>query len=68
MNWYTKRLAMIRSLSAPLLALFVTVKFLAGVALGLLLAIWLPTGIWWIILVLSLLLSIPLLLKFFKQG
>lgn len=66
MNWYAKRLAMIRSLSAPLLVLFVTVKFLAGVALGLLLALWLPIGIWWIILIVSLLLSIPLLVKFFK--
>jgi hypothetical protein len=66
MDWYSEKLELLRRMPASQLLLFVTVKFLAGVALGLLLAVWLPTWIWWIILVVSLLIGIPLYIKIFK--
>lgn len=66
MNWYSEKIEMLRRMPNSHLLLFVTVKFLAGVALGLLLAIWLPTWIWWIILVASFLIAIPIYCKIFK--
>jgi hypothetical protein len=66
MDWYSEKLEMLRRMPNSQLLLFVTVKFLAGVALGLLLAIWLPAWIWWIVLVISLLIGIPLYIKIFK--
>ena len=59
-DWYGKKLEKLRQLSKGQLLLFITVKFLAGVAIGLLLATWLPTWIWWIFLVIGLLIAIPL--------
>jgi Flp pilus assembly protein TadB len=62
-SWYDKGIEKIRQLSKGHLLLFVTVKFLAGVAIGLLLAIWLPIWTWLIFLVLALVISIPLYAK-----
>lgn len=59
-GWYDKKIEKLRQLSKCQLLLFITVKFLAGVAIGLLLATWLPTWIWWIFLVIGLLIAIPL--------
>ena len=61
--WYDKRIEKLRQLSKCHLLLFITVKFLAGVALGLLLAIWLPIWTWWIFLVVALVIAIPLYAK-----
>jgi hypothetical protein len=62
-RWYDKRIEKLRQLSNCHLLLFITVKFLAGVALGLLLAIWLPIWTWWIFLVVALVIAIPLYAK-----
>jgi hypothetical protein len=62
-SWYDKRIEKIRQLSKGHLLLFVTVKFIAGVAIGLLLAIWLPIWTWLIFLVVALVISIPLYAK-----
>ncbi len=66
-SWFDKRLEKIRQLSKCHLILFITVKFLAGVALGLLLAIWLPIWTWWIFLVVALVLAIPLYAKILSK-
>jgi hypothetical protein len=62
-SWYDKGIEKLRQLSKCHLILFITVKFLAGVAIGLLLAIWLPIWTWWIFLVVALVISIPLYAK-----
>ena len=66
-SWYDKGIEKIRHLSKGHLLLFVTVKFLAGVALGLLLAIWLPIWTWLIFLVVALVISIPLYAKILNK-
>ena len=62
-SWYDKRIEKLRQLSKCHLLLFITVKFLAGVAIGLLLAMWLPIWTWWIFLVVALVIAIPLYAK-----
>jgi hypothetical protein len=62
-SWYNKRIEKLRQLSTSHLLLFITVKFLAGVAIGLLLAMCLPIWTWWIFLVVALLIAIPLYAK-----
>jgi len=62
-SWFDQRIEKLRQLSKGHLLLFITVKFLAGVALGLLLAIWLPVWTWWIFLVVALVIAIPLYAK-----
>ncbi len=66
MDWYSEKIERLRRMPNSHLLLFVTVKFLAGVALGLLLAIWLPTWMWWIFLVIGLVMAIPLYTAIFK--
>ena len=62
-SWFDKRLEKIRQLSKCHLILFITVKFLAGAALGLLLAMWLPIWTWLIFIVVALIIAIPLYIK-----
>jgi Flp pilus assembly protein TadB len=62
-SWYDKGIERIRQLSKSHLILFITAKFLAGVAIGLLLAIWLPIWTWLIFLVVALVIAIPLYAK-----
>jgi hypothetical protein len=59
-GWYNKKIEKLRQLPRCHFLLFITVKFLAGVAIGLLLAIWLPTWMWWIFLVIAFLIAIPI--------
>jgi hypothetical protein len=66
MDWYSEKMDALMRMSGSYLLLFVTVKFLAGVALGLLLAVWLPTWLWWIVLVFSLLIAIPIYIRIFR--
>jgi Flp pilus assembly protein TadB len=66
-RWYDKRIEKLRQLPKCHLLLFITVKFLAGVALGLLLAIWLPIWTWWIFLIVALVIAIPLYAKIFSK-
>ncbi|MCX5996389.1 MAG: hypothetical protein NTV42_01980 [Chloroflexi bacterium] len=62
-SWFDQRIEKLRQLSKCHLLLFITVKFLAGVAIGLLLAIWLPIWTWWIFLVVALVIAIPIYTK-----
>jgi hypothetical protein len=66
-RWYDKRIEKLRQLPKCHLLLLITVKFLAGVALGLLLAIWLPIWTWWIFLVVAVVIAIPLYAKIFSK-
>ena len=66
-RWYDKRIEKLRQLPKCHLLLLITVKSLAGVALGLLLATWLPIWTWWIFLVVALVIAIPLYAKIFSK-
>jgi hypothetical protein len=66
-RWYDERIEKLRQLPKCHLLLLITVKFLAGVALGLLLAIWLPIWTWWIFLVVAVVIAIPLYAKIFSK-
>ena len=66
-NWYDRKIEKLRQLPKCHLLLFITVKFLAGVALGLLLATWLPIWTWWIFLVVALVIALPLYAKIFSK-
>ena len=66
-RWYDTRIEKLRQLPTCHLLLLITVKFLAGVAIGLLLAIWLPIWMWWIFLVIALVIAIPLYIKIFGK-
>ncbi|UCH51946.1 MAG: hypothetical protein JSV54_04170 [Chloroflexota bacterium] len=66
-RWYDSRIEKLRQLPKYQLLLLITVKFLAGVALGLLLAIWLPIETWWIFLVVAVVIAIPLYAKIFSK-
>jgi hypothetical protein len=57
---YDKKMEKLRQLPRCHLLLFISVKFLAGVAVGLLLATWLPTWTWWIFLVIAFIVAIPI--------
>ena len=66
-RWYDERIEKLRRLPKGHLILLITVKFLAGVALGLLLATWLPIWTWWIFLVVAVVIAIPLYAKIFSK-
>ena len=66
-RWYDSRIEKLRQLPKSHLILLITVKFLAGVALGLLLTIWLPMWMWWIFLVVAVVIAIPLYAKIFSK-
>ena len=64
-SWYDKKMEKLRQLSKCQLLLLIAVKFLAGVAIGLLLATLLPVWTWWIFLVVAAVIAIPLYTKIF---
>ena len=66
-SWYDKKIEKLRQLSKCHLLLLIIVKFLAGVALGLLLATWLPIWMWWIFLAIALIIAIPLYRTIFSK-
>ena len=66
-RWYDKKIEKLRQLPKCHLLLLIAVKFLAGVALGLLLATWLPIWTWWIFLVIALVIAIPLYKTIFSK-
>ena len=66
-SWYDKKIETLRQLSKCHLLLLIGVKFLAGIAIGLLLAMWLPVWTWWIFLVVAVLIAIPLYTKIFSK-
>jgi len=59
MGWFGEKMEKFRQIPNPYLSMHITSKFLFGVGLGLLLAIWLPTWTGWIFIVAALLIAIP---------
>ncbi len=59
MSWLGDKTERFRHVPNPYFATHITAKFLAGVGLGLLFAIWLPLWTGWIFIVAALLIAIP---------
>ena len=59
MGWFGDKAERFRQVPNPYLSMHISGKFLFGVGLGLLLAIWLPVWTGWIFIVASLLIAIP---------
>ena len=59
MGWFGDKMEKFRQIPNPYFAMHITGKFLFGVGLGLLLAIWLPVWTGWIFIVAALLIAIP---------
>ena len=59
MGWFGNKVEKFRQVPNPYFSLHITGKFLAGVGIGVLLAIWLPTWTWWIFIVAALVIAIP---------
>ena len=59
MGWFGDRMEKLRQVPNPYFATHITGKFLFGVGLGILLAIWLPTWTGWVFIAVSLLVGIP---------
>ena len=59
MGWFGDKAERFRQVPNPYLSMHITGKFLFGVGLGLLLAIWLPVWTGWIFIVAALLIAIP---------
>ena len=59
MSWISDKVEKFRQVPNPYFTLHITAKFLSGVGLGVLLAIWLPVWTGWIFIVIALLIAIP---------
>jgi len=59
MGWFGDKMEKFRQIPTPYFAMHITSRFLFGVGLGLILAIWLPIWTGWIFIVVSLLIAIP---------
>jgi len=59
MSWLGDKTEKFRQMPNPYFSMHITAKFLFGVGLGLLLAIWLPIWTGWIFIAISLLIAIP---------
>ena len=59
MGWFGDTMEKFRQVPNPYFTLHITGKFLFGVGLGILLAIWLPTWTGWVFIAVSLLVGIP---------
>lgn len=59
MSWISDKVEKFRQMPNPYFTLHITAKFLFGVGLGVLLAIWLPVWTGWIFIVVALLIAIP---------
>ena len=59
MNWLGDKTEKFRQMPNPYFSMHITGKFLFGVGLGVLLAIWLPIWTGWIFIVAALLIAIP---------
>jgi len=59
MGWFDDKMEKLRRMPNPYFSMHITSKFLFGVGLGLLLAIWLPVWTGWIFIVAALLIAIP---------
>jgi len=59
MSWIGDKMEKFRQVPNPYFSMHITAKFLSGVGLGLLLAIWLPVWTGWLFIVAALLIAIP---------
>lgn len=59
MGWIGGKIEKLRGVPNPYFTIHITGKFLFGVGLGMLLAIWLPVWTGWIFIILALLIAIP---------
>ncbi len=59
MGWFGDKTEKFRQVPNPYFSMHITGKFLFGVGLGVLLAIWLPVWTGWIFIVAALLVAIP---------
>ncbi|MBA7466999.1 hypothetical protein ES707_02194 [subsurface metagenome] len=59
MGWIGGKIEKLRGVPNPYFTMHITGKFLFGVGLGVLLAIWLPVWTGWIFIILALLIAIP---------
>ncbi|MBA7635150.1 hypothetical protein ES703_42751 [subsurface metagenome] len=59
MGWFGDRMEKLRQVPNPYFTLHITSRFLFGVGLGILLAIWLPTWTGWVFIGIALLIAIP---------
>lgn len=66
-KWYADRIEKIRKLDTPSFVLFVSMKVLGGVAIGIIIAPYVGNIGWWVLLA-AILLSIPLMIKIFKKA
>jgi len=67
MDWYGDKIEKLKSLPNPYALLYVTAKFVGGVGIGVLLAIWLPTWTWWIFMVIACVIAIPVIWLLFSK-
>jgi len=68
MNWFSNKMEMLRQLPNPYFLLFATTKVIGGIGFGVLLANWLPTWTWWIFIIISLIIAIPLFRLLFGRS
>ena len=66
-KWYADKVEKIKRLDTPMFILFVSVKVLGGLAIGIIIAPYVGNIGWWVLLA-ALVLSIPVLSKIFKKG
>ena len=59
MSWISDKVEKFRHVPNPNFTMHITAKFLFGVGLGLLLAIWLPIWTGWVFIIVALVLAIP---------
>ena len=59
MSWFGNKVERFRQVPNPYFAMHIASRFLFGVGLGVLLAIWLPVWTGWIFIVVALLIAIP---------
>lgn len=66
MGWYMKMVDKVKALDTPMFILFVSVKALGGLAIGVIIAPYVGRIGWWI-LAAVVIMSIPVMLKVFKK-
>ncbi|MFA5143260.1 MAG: hypothetical protein WC522_03715 [Candidatus Omnitrophota bacterium] len=66
MGWYMKMVERVKALDTPMFMLFVSVKALGGLAIGIIIAPYVGRIGWWVLLA-AIIISIPLMLKIFKK-
>ena len=59
MSWIGTKIEKFRQVPNPYFSMHITGKFLAGMGLGLLLAIWLPVWTGWVFIIAALLIALP---------